>query len=54
MEKELYRFNPWWEDDFESLEILQEREESFAALLPNIGNRQVVFLTGLRRVVKPA
>jgi len=52
MEKELYRFNPWWEEDFESLEILHGREESFELLLPNITNKQVVFLTGLRRVGK--
>jgi uncharacterized protein len=52
MEKELYRFNPWWEDDFETLDLLNNREELFNTLLPNLDNKQVVFLTGLRRIGK--
>jgi len=52
MEKELYRYNPWWEDDFEKLDTLKERSDFRKSLLPNLTNKQVVFLTGLRRIGK--
>ena len=52
MDKDLYRYNPWWEDDFEKLTILKERTDFRKRLLPNLTNKQVVFLTGLRRIGK--
>ncbi len=52
MEKELYRYNPWWEDDFEKLNGLNERTDFKTRLLPNLTNKQIVFLTGLRRIGK--
>ena len=52
MEKELYRYNPWWEDNFEKLNSLNERTDFKSRLLPNLTNKQIVFLTGLRRIGK--
>lgn len=52
MEKELYRYNPWWEKNTTLWNNLLDRTESFDAILPNISNKQVVFLTGLRRIGK--
>lgn len=52
MEKELYRYNPWWEGDFEKLNSLNERTDFKTRLLPNLTNKQIVFLTGLRRIGK--
>ncbi len=52
MEKELYRYNPWWENNTTILDGLLDRTESFDFILPNIINKQVVFLTGLRRIGK--
>jgi predicted AAA+ superfamily ATPase len=52
LEKELYRYNPWWEGDFDKLSVLKERTDFKTQLLPNLMNRQVVFLTGLRRIGK--
>jgi len=52
MEKELYRYNPWWEKNTTLWNNLLDRTESFDAILPNLTNKQVVFLTGLRRIGK--
>jgi hypothetical protein len=52
LEKELYRYNPWWEDNFEKLNSLNERTDFKSRLLPNLTNKQIVFLTGLRRIGK--
>lgn len=52
MEKELFRYNPWWENDFSSIKELLERDEIFSQLLENLDNKQVIFLTGLRRIGK--
>lgn len=52
MEKELFRFNPWWENNFEHLSLLNEREDEFNRLLPHFDNKQTIFLTGLRRIGK--
>ncbi len=52
METELYRYNPWWEGDFEKLNSLNERTDFKTRLLPNLTNKQIVFLTGLRRIGK--
>jgi len=52
LETELYRYNPWWEGDFEKLNSLNERTDFKTRLLPNLTNKQIVFLTGLRRIGK--
>lgn len=51
MEKTLYRYNPWWEDDYEALEF-HTREIHFNDLIKHIGDKQIIFLTGLRRIGK--
>ncbi|MEA3497342.1 MAG: ATP-binding protein [Bacteroidota bacterium] len=51
MENILYRYNPWWENDFNS-EYLIEREGLVSSLINEFGNNQIVILTGLRRVGK--
>ncbi len=52
MEKELFRYNPWWEKDLSLLKGLYPREAASDRVLANLNNRQVVFLTGLRRIGK--
>lgn len=52
MKKILYRYNPWWEEDTSALENLITRDESFEFILSNLANKQVVLLTGLRRIGK--
>jgi predicted AAA+ superfamily ATPase len=51
MEEILYRYNPWWEDGFEANKTI-ERPNIFKILKNNLTTRQVVVLTGLRRVGK--
>ncbi len=51
LEKELYRYNPWWESDFESLKDLIERD-NLPELINQFDNKQIVFITGLRRIGK--
>ncbi len=52
MEKELYRYNPWWENDFNLLNGLFPREMDKNRIFSNLSNKQFVFLTGLRRIGK--
>ncbi len=52
MEKELYRYNPWWEKDLSLLKGLYPRQADNDLVLANLSNRQVIFLTGLRRIGK--
>jgi len=52
MENQLYRYNPWWEEDPTVFDELHKRRDIFNQLIPQIGNKQIVFLTGLRRVGK--
>jgi len=52
MQQLLFRYNPWWEDDFDGLNNLLDRDENFEFLQTNINNKQIVFLTGLRRIGK--
>lgn len=47
----LYRYNPWWEGPFDPSGIL-ERSFLLKALGQQLTNKQVVFLTGLRRIGK--
>lgn len=50
METELYKQNPWWEGKFEIDSV--SREEYLTKLIQNLDNREILFLTGLRRVGK--
>ncbi|MCB0737015.1 MAG: ATP-binding protein [Bacteroidetes bacterium] len=49
--KLFYRFNPWWEDGVETFNQLKNRK-GFDVLVAKLKNKQVVLLTGLRRVGK--
>ncbi|MBI4975379.1 ATP-binding protein [Candidatus Peregrinibacteria bacterium] len=51
MEEILYRYNPWWEKKYE-LKELYPRASILTLMKNNLTNKQVVFLTGLRRVGK--
>ncbi len=51
MENILYRYNPWWENGFENFEFVK-REELLGNFLAQLSNRQVIFITGLRRIGK--
>jgi len=50
MESLFYRSNPWWEDDYSFDGI--ERKSYLDVLEKLLANRDIVFLTGLRRVGK--
>ncbi len=50
MESELYKQNPWWEGKFKIESIL--RESYLKKLIDNLGNKEILFLTGLRRIGK--
>lgn len=51
MEELLYRYNPWWEEQH-LFEDAIEREAPFKEITGHLSSRQIVFLTGLRRVGK--
>lgn len=51
MEQILYRYNPWWEEDF-STEGLLERDEPLQLLEKNFHSKHVLLVTGLRRIGK--
>ncbi len=51
MRKNLYRFNPWWEQPTEFPEQLHERE-ALNQLRQQLDNKQIIFITGLRRIGK--
>lgn len=51
MEDLFYRYNPWWEEKIE-LEGIVERPKFLEKMRGWLGNKQIVFLTGLRRVGK--
>lgn len=51
MEQILYRYNPWWEGEFKR-EKLIERPAISDMLKDNITTKQIIILTGLRRVGK--
>jgi len=47
----LYQFNPWWEGDFPQVQFKQ-REKYMSVLRQSYNQKQIVFMTGLRRVGK--
>jgi len=51
MEELLYRYNPWWEKKY-LLEGVFERKKILNFLIDDFASKQIVFLTGLRRVGK--
>lgn len=51
MENILHRYNPWWEKGFKDVSFL-ERKKIFESIVKQLNNRQVLFITGLRRVGK--
>lgn len=51
MEEILYQYNPWWEDFVFSEEIIP-RERYLGRLIKYLDNKQIISLTGLRRVGK--
>jgi len=50
--EELYAFNPWWEEDFKP--ELIEREKYLSLLVSSLKTKDIVIITGLRRVGKTA
>lgn len=51
MDEILYQYNPWWEGDRLSEEV-RPRERYLKDIRNHLGSRQIVTLTGLRRVGK--
>ena len=51
MEELLYQYNPWWEDEYELINIF-ERKQYTRFLKQYIDTRHILFITGLRRVGK--
>lgn len=51
MEQILYRYNPWWEGDFRT-ETLIDRPRLTEILIKQLSAKDIVFLTGLRRIGK--
>ncbi len=51
MEQILYRYNPWWEEDIDATGIIP-RQAVIERLTTQFSNKDIVFLTGLRRIGK--
>lgn len=51
MEEIFYRYNPWWEGSYNP-EGLVERELMLSSMKRHLHSRQIVLLTGLRRIGK--
>ncbi|MEW5767809.1 MAG: ATP-binding protein [bacterium] len=51
MEDLFYRYNPWWEEEY-LLEGIIERISVLTLMKENFSSKQIIFLTGLRRVGK--
>ncbi|MFH1030509.1 MAG: ATP-binding protein [bacterium] len=51
MEELFYRYNPWWEEKYTPKGLI-ERLEFLNLLKEHLSSKQVIFLTGLRRVGK--
>lgn len=50
LKEDLFNFNPWWETDFTP--NLKNREKLLKRLRSSLGKKEIVVLTGLRRVGK--
>ena len=50
IESELYKQNPWWEGKFEEKTI--PRKIYLNEIFKNIKSKEIIFLTGLRRIGK--
>ena len=46
----MFEMNPWWEENFELKGIL--RKKYLEVLEKNLKNKDIIFITGLRRVGK--
>ncbi len=51
MEQIFYRYNPWWEDKIFTENFIK-RDSILNKLSENYNNKQVIFITGLRRIGK--
>lgn len=51
MKQLLYRYNPWWTDGWKPEKTFL-RPDAFADMTKNLDNKQIVFVTGLRRIGK--
>lgn len=51
MNQILYRYNPWWEEEY-SIQGLIEREKPMNMLEKNFHSKHLMFITGLRRIGK--
>jgi predicted AAA+ superfamily ATPase len=51
MEQIFYRYNPWWENNF-NIKDLIERKTPLQKLLKNLYSKQILFITGVRRIGK--
>jgi hypothetical protein len=51
MEQILYRYNPWWENDWDPGELIN-RDSILSKLKFQLSKKDIVFLTGLRRIGK--
>jgi len=52
MKELLYKSNPWWEAEMPAMTTVIEREKYLKILGETLDNKDIVFLTGLRRVGK--
>ena len=50
METELFKQNPWWEDEF--IQKTYKREKYLKKIKDNLESKEILFLTGLRRIGK--
>ena len=51
IEQLLYQYNPWWENDFQSPQLI-ERSKVLERIYPLLSKPDIIMLTGLRRVGK--
>ena len=51
MKELLYQYNPWWEEAFKN-ENVKPREKYLTELRKYLDFKQIIILTGLRRVGK--
>jgi len=50
MQEIIYEMNPWWEAEYKFIGI--KREKYLNILIQNLNNKDIIFLTGLRRIGK--